>query len=417
MNSKYRSTLILVFLVFIYTLYTILLQIGGSTIGLIPQLFYAFLVGFVASCVLSFAMDRGRGLISIVSKPRILLAILAAGLINNALRQFFLGVGTLGTNPPISSIIQRSWVIIVMLFTPLALRQKVNRMQVFAIAVGFLGLYLIASGGTFLSIDYTQAPFMGFVLLSAFCSAVTTLVMSKYTFNIYGATALFNLVSVVLLGLMAVVTHTSLAVSFPTTALFTVLFFGVFGFCIATNLYYYAIKAVGPQVLGNALLAVPFSTIVFSALILNTPIKAYYLAAATLIALGVLLQKRYSSVPERITSKSILEKVVIYDITGAFAGNKNPVIANQIFGGNRAFAVRLDADGFSEEAHSDTFTKYGCISFTNKRPHREVRQEEIEFINEIMGLKNEDVALIGMGSPQKLEDAFAEFVSKPTPSP
>jgi drug/metabolite transporter (DMT)-like permease len=412
MKTRYRSALTLAFLVFIYTLYTILLQIGGSTIGLIPQLFYAFLVGFVASCVLSFAKDRGKGLISIVSKPKMLSAILAAGIINNALRQFFLGLGTLGTNPPVASIIQRSWVIIVALFTPLVLRQKVNKMQMFAILVGFLGLFLIASGGTLLSIDYAQAPFMGFVLLSAVCSAITTLVMSKYTFDIYGATALFNLASCVLLGLMAVATNTSLIVNFPATALFTVLFFGIFGFSIATNLYYYSIKVVGPQVVGNALLTVPFVTILFSAIILNTPIKAYYLVAALLISAGVLLQHRYSSLPERITKKHALENMSIFDVTSAFVSSKNPEISGYMTGSNRAFAVKLDAAGFSEGTHKDTFSKYGCVSFTNKNPHTGTQREEIEFINDIMNLKDNEVALIGMGNPKKLEDAFADFVSR-----
>lgn len=410
MNMRYKSTLTLIFLVFIYTLYTILLQIGGSTIGLIPQLFYAFLVGLVASCVISFAMDRGRGLFSIASQPRMLLAVLATGIINNALNRLFLGIGTLGTNPSVASIIQRSWLILVALFTPLALRQKVNKMQMLAILIGFLGLYLTVSGGTLLSFDYSEAPYMGFVLLSAVCSAFITLVMSRYTFNIYGATVLFNLASLVFLGVLAILTHTSLAVSFPPSALFTVVFFGIFGFGIATNLYYYAVKVFGPQTVGNAFLAIPFSTFVFSAIILNTPIKTYYVAAAMLITLGVLLQKRYSSAPERITSKSTLEKMVIYDITGAFAGNKNPTIANQILGGNRALAVKLNGLSFDEKLHNQMFTKRGCIAFTSEKPHKDAGSDEIEFINEIMGSKEEGAALIGIGNPQKLEDAFEEFI-------
>ncbi len=408
MDSGYKPLLALASIVSIYTLYTILLQIGGSTIGLIPQLFYAFLLGFAASLTISLIMDRGRGLVSMISKPKILVAIIVVGIVNNALNRFLLGEGTLGTNPSISSIIQRSWLIVVALLTPLVLKQKINRMQMFAILIGFIGVYIVVSGGTLLSFDYAQAPYMGFVFISAMCSAFATLAMSKYTFDIYGATVLFNLASLVFMGLLAMTTHTSLIVSFPVSAVFSVAFFGIFGFGIATNLYYHSIKMYGPQMVGNALLVIPFGTFILSAVILNTPIRIYYVLSAIFITAGIILQKYYSAVPERITSKQKLEKITIYDITGAFAKNKNPAIANQIFGGNKALAIKLD-DVPDKNIDYSIFDKYGCVAFTTKSPHRNVKKYEIDFVSRLMKLKEGETALIGLGNPKKLEDAFEEF--------
>lgn len=410
MNTKYKAVFALAFLLLVYTLYTILLQVGGSTIGLIPQLFYAFLVGFAISSIVSFTMDRGKGLVSIVSSPKLLLAILVVGLINNALAQLSLGIGTLGTNPSIGGIIYRSWVLIVLLLTPLVLKQKVKKMQVLATLIGFVGLYLVISGGTLFSFDPSQAPFMGFLLISALCSVVVTLIMSRYTFNVYGAAVLFNFVSFLALALLATSTHTALIVNFTLPTTFSILFLGIFGFGLGTSLYYYTIKILGPQFVGNTILSIPFLTIFLSTILIGTPFKAYYIVAALLISTSVLLQRHYSSRPERITEKSALSQLQIFDVTGAFANNSSYVISNHIAGGNRAFAIKLNSK-FDETLHSSIFLKNQCMAFTNINPHDGTKPEEIEFINDVMGLKEGDMALIGIGDPKSLEASFEEFVT------
>lgn len=414
MKVSQRSAVTLAVLVLIFTMYPILLQIGGTTIGLVPQLFYAFFVGFVASLVLSFATDRCKGLISIMSNPKMLLGIVAAGIINNAIRQLFLGYGTLGTNPNIASIVYRSWVIIAAVFTPIVLKNRIGKIQSFAIFLGFLGLYLTVSGGAPLAFDYSDAPYMGFVLISAFCSATITLAMSKYTFNIYGAAAVFNLVSFALLGIIAAATGTSLTVNFPPSSIFTVAFLGVFGFAIATSLYYHAVKLSGPQIVGNAMLAIPFVTFALSAIILSLPIEPYYIIAALLISAGYLLQKRYSSAPERITTKGALKRTTVYDITGAFSGNRGKTIANHIKGGNRAFAIKTGRSPINRPVRN-MFAKRNCTVFTSNRPHPEMDHDEVVFTREILNLRKGETALIGIGRPNNLEDAFGEFVAKANP--
>ncbi len=172
--------------------------------------------------------------------------------------------------------------------------------------------------------------------------------MSRYTFSASGATVLFNLVSFLALGLLASTTHTSLAVNFTPSTTLSVLFLGIFGFGIGSSLYYYTIKILGPQFVGNAILAVPFLTIFLSGILVGTIIKTYYLAAALLIGIGVLLQRHYSSHPERITEKDALSQLQIFDVTGAFANNGSYAISSHIAGGNRAFAIKLAESKFDE---------------------------------------------------------------------
>lgn len=411
MNAKYKAISAFAVLIVVYTLYTILLQIGGSTIGLIPQLFYAFIIGFVASLAVSLAIDRGKGLISILGNPKMLVAILAIGLINNALAQLFLGIGTLGTNAIVSGVVYRIWIVAVALLTPLVLRQRVKRMQLLATLVGFAGLYLVVSGGTLFSINMAETPYIGFILLSALFSVIVTLIYGKYTFNILAAIVFYNLISVVAFGLLAVFTHTSLAVAFPTSAIFSVLVYGILGFGISSPLYYYSVKVLGPQMVGNTILVVPFLVIILSAIILGTPVEAYYVIAAVLITGGVLLQRHYSKSTERITRNKRLDRFTVFDVTGTFIDNKSPEISNGIAGDNRAFAIRINANGTGDEVHSRVFGKYNCIAFTSRKPHTATTADEIATIKEAMGLEEGETALIGLGNPDRLEEAFDEFVT------
>ncbi|MCL4379139.1 MAG: DMT family transporter [Candidatus Marsarchaeota archaeon] len=408
MKVRYKATLALAFIVFELSFWSIFLKIGGSSIGLIPQLFYGFLVGLAVSLTISLVRDRGKSLYAIAKQPSTLLLIAFMGLLNNAFTQLFLGIGTLGTNPSIGSVVYRSWPIIIALLTPVIVGQKVKKMQMAATVLGFLGIYVILSGGALFSFNIATTLFVGVLLLAALCTSLSGLFMNKYTFDPFAMVVVFNLISLAFITLLSVATGTGLSVSFTTASVISVLFLGVFAYGIGTVLVYYVIKIFGPLLFGNAALTVPFFTIVLSSLITNTQIKVYYILAALLISAGIVLQRSGSIHPERLTKRSSLRGVTVLDVTGAFIGNKNQSIAHKILGGGRAFAIEAPSTGFDEKLHRVLFK--GCIVFTNKRPHPDVTNAEIDFINEIMGTKNAEV-LIALGNPKDLENGFADFVS------
>ncbi len=411
MKAQHKAAIALAVVVIEISLWSIFLQIGGSQIGILPELFYGFLVGSAVSVAISLARDRGAGLMAIARKPNMLVVMLAAGLLNDLLTQMFLGVGTLGTNPAIGSIVFRSWVIIAALLTPFVLRQKVGSKQLFATLIGFLGIYLILSGGTLFSFSPAQAPDIGILLLAAFCSALSILIMNKYNVDTAGAIAIFNISSFIVVSALIIATHTSIVVPFTPMAILSVLFLGSIAYGIGTMLFYYSVKTMGSLITGNSILLVPFLTIVFSFLIMGTPIKAYYVLAAAFIGLGVVLQRRYSLLPERITRKGVLSRMHIFDVTGIFAGNSGYEIRNQIAGNGRAFAINLGDSRLSAESYYPIFSKNRCIAFTNVNPHSAVKPEEVDSINDAMDLREGSIAVIGIGDPQNLELSFEELAN------
>lgn len=412
MKVSYKAAVALVLAVLEVSFWSIVLQIGGSRIGLLPELFYGFLIGSIASVAISIAVNRGRGLVAMARHPKLFGIILIAGLLNDLLTQLFLGFGTLGTNPSIGSILYRTWPIFVALLTPLILRHKVKRVQYLATLIGFLGVYFIVSSGTLFSVSTSQMPYIAALMLAAFASTFSILIMNKYNADTTGAIAVFNVSSFIAVAALALATNTSISISFTPTVVASLLFLGVVAYAIGTTLYYFAIKSLGPLITGNVSLTVPFLTIVFSFLLVGTPIEPYYIIAALLISAGVVIQRRYSARQERVTKSRILDRFTIFDVTGAFIGNRSPEIMKIIAGENRAFAMRLKGGRLDEKAHKGVFGKYGCISFTNKRPHASTTSDEIATINEAMNLGDGEAALIGLGQPDRLEDAFAEFVSK-----
>ena len=411
MRISYKGTVALAIVVLEISLWSIFLQIGGSSIGILPELFYGFLIGSVVSVSLSLAKDRGKGLLSIVKDPSIFTIMLVAGLLNDIFTQLFLGIGTLGTNPAIGAIVFRSWIIFAALLTPLILKQKVSVKQFLATLVGFLGVYVILSNGSLFSFNTAQAPFIGILLMAAGCSTFSILIMNKYNVDTAGAVAIFNVASFIVASIMILITHTSLNVAFTPVTTLSILFLGTIAYGVGTMLYYYSTKILGPLITGNSIIIVPFLTIVLSFLIIGTQIKVYYILAALLAGIGVMLQRRYSLHPERIMKSSGLKKLQIFDVTGAFVNNSSKEIGSSIRGSNRAFAVKLNSMNFDEEYHSAIFSKRNCIAFTNTKPHRMTQTDEMDFINDIMGLKNGGTALIGIGNPKSLENSFEEFVA------
>ena len=140
-------------------------------------------------------------------------------------------------------------------------------------------------------------------------------------------------------------------------------------------------------------------------------IRSGLLMAALLISSGVLLQRHFSSTaPERIPSRNFTKNAVLFDVTSAFANNKGEKISSHITGNGRALAVKIYS-GTMADFDLDRINKYGCIIFTTQKPHCEVLKEEIEFINDIIGIKDNEMAMIGIGDPKNIEASFQEFVT------
>ena len=402
----------------------IMIEIGASGIGNIPLAFYIFMFSSVAALAIGYRHDKLSGVKKIITSRNMLIIILITGLLNDAISQIFLGVGTLGTNPSVAAIVFRSWVIFVALLSPLVLRQRITGKQLFATILGFSSVFLIMATGPSLSLNLTQLPFIAALLIAALCATSSNLLMKVYNADPVSSVVLFNIVSFAFLGLFAISSGVNLAISLNATDILTIAFLGVVSYAIGSSLYFYALKIFGPVFMGNAILSVPFLTIAFSALTIGTPFSPIYIGAAALLSTGIILQRRFSSnAPSYISSKgrsspSNRSYGKIYDISGAFVGNRGSEIRMSLSSTNKALAMRLPSDtAYDINGRIGNLGEYDCILFTTASPHSEVAPEEIEFINNVVGLSGNEYALVGIGNASVVEDAFDYIAGEASKKP
>ena len=392
----------------------VLLDIGGTDLGTLQLLFYVFLIGTAVSLPIALLYDR-KGLTALIKSRNSLIIIAVAGLFNNAISQLMLTVGTIGTNPSIGAIVFRSWVLMAAVSIPFVMKIKVSKYQLAAIIVGFVGMYLALSGGAFRLISAQQLPFMGLLLGSAAAVTVAMMIMRTHNASTTASIVVFNAFSTLFIAAIAVVFHVSLAVPITLQTVSIFLFLGVAAYSLGSIFYYHAYRTLNPVFVSNAILAVPFITIFLSWALIGTTIKAYYLYSTAIILVAMLAQQRLSiHATERVTKKKGPGRLQMFDVTSAFIENK--AIAEHIRANGRALAVKLGPGSFKLNNHKHTLGKYGGIFFTSDEIHEKIKAEEVEFINEIMGLQSGETVLVGIGNPDQVEHALYE-VAGPTQAP
>ena len=393
----------------------ILLSVSGygassqSTLSnTLSLLFFVFIVGSIASLAISYAKDKMRGLRRILENRNTLMLLIAAGLFNDAISQALLGIGSIGTNPGIGAIIFRTWTIMVVILSPLVLRNKVSKIQLAGTMLGFAGAYLIISNGTLISINGAQLPYMAALLLAALAATFSNLIMKRHNTDTIGTIALFNIASAAFLGIFMVFLNHGPTFAFTTTNIFTIFFLGLVAYAIGSMLYFYSLRILGPMMIGNIILVVPFLPILVSWLAIGTPIKAYYFAAAILLSVGIAVQQKFTKAPEHIRFRNNPASTPILDITGVFANTKSGMISEFIMGNGRALCIKLNS-AIEDNEISSASSRYGCLIFTTDRPCKEVSADESSFIRDIISLKDGENALVGIGRADRVEKAFDEL--------
>lgn len=408
MKLREKSWIALTIALLQLSLLPIIFKYFGSVSADLQLLFYSYIIAAVVSLAVCYIFDK-KGMKSLFTSRKMLVVMAVAGLCNGAISQYLVAFGTVGTDPSIAAIVYRGWILIAALLTPIVLRNRVSIYQLCAIFAGFIGLYIVMSQGT-LSLQHIASPAMLALLGSAFVFATAVLLVKRFNASTMASVALFNVVSLFfIMGLSALLKVSLFA---PVTASFlgAALFLGIVNYGIGTTLYYYAFKHMGAILTSNLTMVVPFITILLSFALLGTPLEPYYFIAALILAGAVIAQQHFSSkAPEYIRSKSEGKRLQLFDVTSAFAASKE--LSDQISESNKALALRLSGTMQMPGTHDQLLDRYGCIMFTNRDPHANT-ENEIEFINQIMGAREDETILIGLGKPERVESAFDDMLSK-----
>jgi drug/metabolite transporter (DMT)-like permease len=413
MKIIHKGIFALIFVVLYSALVTVALQVGGSSIGAIPLLLYSSLFGTAIMLIVAYFQDRGRGLTLLLKDRKSLLILIITGVFAYAVSTLLLTWGTLGTTPSVSAIVYRTYPLIIALLTPFTLKQRVSGRQFLALLIGLVSVGIVMANGSITAINLSELPYIALVLLSALAVAATTIVIKKYNASTSGFVVIANIASAFFAVFLVLIFHISVPVNLSLPAVLSIFLIGGLDLGIGSFLFYYSYKTFTTSLAGLSTLVIPFLTIIFSFLILGTPLLPSYFLAASLLTAGIFLQERNAlHAPERLKTNKTPKNMQIYDVTSAFAGDHTKDIYSHIKGGGRALAIKLHEGEHYDKMHMRIFGKRGCIAFTSTHPYKGVSKDEIEFLNKIIGYEKGEVILIAVGDPNKLELAFKEFKDK-----
>ncbi len=402
------------------SLLPILSSTGASSLGTVPLLFLTFLTGTLVSAALVIYKGRAGALIDVLSKRKALLTLSVAGLLNFAVAQAFLTLGVLGANPIIASLVLKLWPIFMALMLPFVLKTKVRPAQFLALAIGFLGVYILVTNGTLsFSGNVGLAVSILLIIISTLATASSNVMIRARNYDMYAQIFIFNLMSFMLFAFLFVGGNQfSSLQNLNASEILTFLFLGGITYSIGAFMFFYALKTLNPVFVGNATYATPFLTIAFSYLLLGTQLYAYYFYAAALILAALLIQRKYATTAERSTAAETSRKTpVLFDVTGVFVNNTGKVISASIEGNGRAMAIKIGKEDLGSLKMSRGNAGDEYFLFDALSPHKEVKKEEIAYVNEIVGVNDNEVAIIGIGDEKKVEEALLRLPSEIGPRP
>ncbi|MGC8629364.1 MAG: DMT family transporter [Candidatus Micrarchaeia archaeon] len=313
----------------------------------------------------------------------------------------------------LAAIVRRSWVLLMVPFLPLVLKLKVNKYQLLGLALGFVAIYLVFTGGTIASVNYSALPWLTLLILTALSLALANVLIKSRQVSLPVELFLFNASTFAFFAIALPVAHFAfgyrIMLGFNPLTVSALLFLGLFTYFIGTYFYFFALKVLEPTTIGNATLAAPFVTFGFAFIIFHEQVYAYYLLLAALIIAGVVIQEK---APKKTLVRSRNEfKNLLFDISGAFAESKSEAVNSYFSGSGRALAMPLDME--LEEGANEVMDKvasqYCCMVFDLKKPAHGIGEKEVEFIKDVLGMNEDQTSksvLVGIGKPENVESAF-----------
>ncbi len=303
----------------------------------------------------------------------------------------------------LTTAIFRTSPLLVLAFLPLMLREKLTKMQVIALVLGVVGLYVGVTGGNLLGLfSNANVSVIMLLVMFTFAYAFSIVCMRKFMFD----TDLLIAVSAIVMFILFAFIFT--LEGFPTNSMsvtdwLVIVLMGVYFNVISFYTYFMALKTVKVSITTNAYLFSPFLSFVWASVLLGEAIYPYYLVIAGLAALGIAIQRFDRTGGSYLTRKgSTIKHTVMFDVTGVFAGSAEVGAAGNISGGERVLAVKLHND---HKGNFESFMRSGSYENVYTDAHPKFGSES-KYVKEIVGAGPNDFVVMKAG---RMDDNEAFF--------
>jgi drug/metabolite transporter (DMT)-like permease len=417
MEIKTLANTYLVLALLTGALMPVLLDFGAVGISIPEFLFIVYAISVPVSFAFVVFNGKMKKLKEIFGNKRNLAFIAIVGLLNYVLFEYGLTYAEKFVSASLATVIYRSYPILMFLFLPLILREKVSTKQVLALGLTFAGFVIAFTGGN-LSLSGSNFYIIMFLIVIALAGALATTLVKRYVFDMESSMFVLNLASFAFFAVFFMLqTGMGGSVGLPNfgswaAILYTGIIYNVFtGF-----MYYSALRMIKTTIVTNFYFLSPFITFVFAYAILGEAIKPYYLLIAVFVAAGLLIQHVDFEGGKYLSKSKKKSNYLIYDVTSAFVNTSNNKMYSMLKGNGRVLAVKVDSNWYSrlgnliEEAKGTDYGKKLIICTDGDREN--IGNEEQKFVRDIMSIKEGEAALIGAGRPEHIEGFFADFIDK-----
>ncbi len=389
----------------------------GSNISVLTFLFFASIVGTALSFSIMVLKGKSSNLKTyFTTKNGFLSVVVIGGIVMYVVLSAILSYSTHYVSADLSAVIYRLWPVMLLLISPFIMREKIRKIDILAVGIGFSTLFVTFIGNTAISIPAKYLPIVGLLLVAAFIDAFVTSLQKRYNYDLYSSIFAYNLTSLVIIGIIAFSFNDITFSGITNADVYSILFIGSMLFVASTFLLFKAVRMVKTSIASNAYLAIPFATMLLSAITLKEPIEPYYLVIAIGAVVGIIIQKfapRESNYRAKSRGKA-QNKLPLFDVTSAFINSRNQYISDTITGTGRALAfytkTNNEIDGnIDAMVGQENGCKDGCIIFTDKKNAGYMNQNELNFIKDITGSTDQHILVIGVGNPDKIEEKLARI--------
>ncbi len=384
-------------------------KLGSAT----TSLGFVFLV-FLISTIMSFFVMIGRGshtnIRSYMGKREHLWVFIAIGFFFLA-QTFLMSSGTHYVSASLAAVIYRSWPLILILLSPLLLKEKMTKWDFSAVLIGFAGMAIALMPNTLISIPIFAIPYIGIILLAAFVDAFQSGFQKRYQYELSSATFIENLIG------LAIITPLALyfgAINIPLSLgiLIPALIIGILQNVLLSYLFPLAFRIVKTSIASVTLMFPPFVTMILSYFLLGEPIQLSYLVIAGSVFLGLIVQ-RFAPKSSTYISKTKVRGPNLYDVSAAFTNTRSKLIYYHLMGEGRvlAFCKHLENETRADKyigTVKNACNKADCAIFSNKLPNTEIMPDEYALIKDITGHEDNDLVVLGVGKPAVVETSLVE---------
>ncbi len=372
-------------------------------------LFLSYIIATVTSFVLVVVKGKTKELKGYMKNPKEYLKIGIAGFAFAGLIFYGLIYAEQFISATFATVIYRLQPLLMLLFIPLLLRERITKMQVAALMLGFLGIYIALTGGSLVAFAGANTGIVLALLAAVLVSTYAAVYLKRYTTGMESTMFMFNSVSLVIATGLFILSGAQLP-TFNLASIAALLYMGIPTSVFVTYFYFRAFRTLKTTFVTNFYLLSPFITAVFAMAFLNEAIEPYYLAIAILVAVGIFIQ-RFDKKGGTYVAKSkdsVKNYLQIFDVTSAFLNTKSDAINSTMRGNGRVLAVKMDRelyDRIKEPSNGDSAFKESVFVYTNS-DRGLVSEEENHFISEILAVNQDETVLMCAGKPEAGEEYF-----------